>query len=93
MEEMGLERARRVKRSPEEWQAIVKRFEKGQGVSREEFCRREQIALSSFTRWRENLRERRRPPSGFVELPGRRVGEPCRVELELSSGVVLRVWG
>ena len=85
-----------VKRSLEEWRAIVSRFERsGQGCR--EFCMAENLAPSTFWWWRRKLG--RTGSAGvtvdaavFVELTDDRPAVPVwDVELELGDGVVLRV--
>ena len=85
-----------VRRSPEEWRAIMSRFERS-GQSYREFCMAEDLAPSTFSWWRRKLG--RSGPNGvtvdtalFVELTGDRPAAPAwDAELELGGGVVLRV--
>ena len=62
-----------VRRSAEEWRAIVSRFE-GSGQTRKQFCTAENLAPSTFSLWRRKLR-RSEAGSGangagrFVESP------------------------
>ena len=85
-----------VRRSPEEWRAIMSRFERS-GQSHREFCLAEDLAPSTFSWWRRKLG--RSGSNGatvdaalFVELTDDRPPQPVwDAELELGSGVVLRV--
>ena len=89
---------RRIRRSRDEWQDLVVRFEKS-GQTREQFCIEQGVSLSSFSRWRQLLRDAgsRGPAAGealFVELTPD--AETSRtpvwdVELQLGAGVLLRV--
>ena len=86
-----------VRRSAQEWRAIVSRYERS-GQTRKQFCAAEQLAPSTFSLWRSKLR---RSASGsaangsarFVELAD---SPPApspvwEAELDLGDGVVLRV--
>ena len=85
-----------VRRSPEEWRAIMSRFERS-GQSYREFCMAEDLAPSTFSWWRRKLG--RSGANGvtvdtalFVELTENRPAAPAwDAELELGGGVVLRV--
>ena len=90
---------RRNRRSREEWQALVARFEDS-GQTREQFCAEMGIGQSTLRRWCSRLREQ--PPGVlsqapvFVELPAqekqpRTADRPWEVELQLDAGVVLRL--
>ena len=81
----------RVRRSPEEWKEIIDR-QRGSGLSRLRFCRREGIARTTFEKWTKKLR--RNPDGGFVELTAKPSSlETWSVELELPGGTVLRLRG
>ena len=83
----------RVRRSPGEWQQLVEGWQNS-GLSQKAWCQREGIALSTFCRWRERLSKDAMSEADFVELS---VPAPVsthsswQVELELGSGVVLRL--
>jgi hypothetical protein len=87
MEEQGV---RRVRRSEGEWRLIVERFE-ASGVSRAEFCEGEGIGLGSFSRWQQKLRDPKRGGKKFIDLWGSAAPRSWRMELDLGSGVVLRI--
>ena len=85
-----------VRRSAEEWRAIVSRFE-GSGQTRKQFCTAEDLAPSTFSLWRRKLR-RSEAGSGangagrFVELADSPAAPPAwEAELDLGEGVVLRL--
>ena len=83
----------KVRRSGGEWQAICERFVQS-GLGPKQFCQREAIALGTFKKWYPRCVETRPQPGAFVELvspPAQR--EPWAVEVELPSGVRLRVRG
>ena len=85
-----------VRRSPDEWRAILERFERS-GQSHREFCLAEDVAPSTFSWWRRKLR--RSGPNGatvdgavFVELAAERAESPAwDAELDLGGGMVLRL--
>ena len=90
---------RRVRRSREEWRALVSRFEES-SQTREAFCAQMGLSVSTLRRWCSRFRERPRPAVSrapvFVELPAeeKRVEasvHPWEVELQLGGGVVLRL--
>ena len=93
---MSEEKRAVVKRSPDEWQAIVSRFERSAQGCRE-FCTAENLAPSTFWWWRRKL-GRTGSAGGtvdaavFVELRDDGLAAPVwDAELELGGGVVLRV--
>lgn len=79
-------------RAESEWAEIVKRYEAG-GLSQFEFCEREGIAKSTFSRWYHKL--------GIGKGAGKLVelGVPAgdksavAVEVEFPTGLVLRIRG
>jgi len=85
----------RVKRSEAEWRQVIARFA-ASGLSIARFCQREEIAKSSFARWRQQVGgEPQRGAATFVELSApAAAGEPSpaavALELSLPGGVVLR---
>ncbi len=90
---------RRIRRSREEWRALVARFEES-GQTREGFCSEMGIGVSTLRRWCSRLRERTPPAVSeapvFVELPAEEkrpctAVQPWEVELQLDVGVVLRL--
>ena len=92
MSETRIVRRNRVRRTAEEWKAIVERYEGG-GETRAGFCGREQIAITSLTRWRRKLRGEPAAPARFIELSSAMASNRVRAELELGQGLVLRIFG
>ena len=65
----------RVRRSAEEWRAVVSRYE-ASDLGPSAFCQAEQVGLSSLMRWRRKLSATDTQP-GFVELtPARETSPP-----------------
>lgn len=65
------------------WRAVLERFE-GAAMTVQEFCLREGLTRSSFTRWRARLRtSARRLPSAVVAKAAGRGPEPSFVDLGL----------
>lgn len=94
---MAARSAPHSRRTASEWRSILADFRRS-GLSIEAFCDRESLSKSSFRRWRERLAEAAptASPASFVELaapsPSADPGS-WTVELELPSGIVLRVRG
>lgn len=63
------------------WEQVLEEY-RGSGMSQADFCRERKIPLSSFSIQIRKFRER----SSFVKLD-----TSDRVELELSSGVIVKV--
>ena len=85
--------ARRGRRTATQWHRILQR-QRSSGLSRTAFCRREEIPLSSFDRWRQ-LIERERATADFVELAPAKTEqqEGWELEVALPNGVQLRFRG
>lgn len=90
---------RRIRRSREQWQELVARFEDS-GQTREQFCAELGIGESTLRRWCSRLQERTPGAMSqapvFVELPAQHerpgaVVQPWEVELQLDAGIVLRL--
>lgn len=83
------------RKSREEWVELMAAYEAGE-LAQREFCERHEVAYSTFGYWRKRLRS---PvlPSGtsapLLELSPLALDDAgeWRVELELSSGLVLRI--
>jgi len=87
----------RTRRSAREWQRLICE-QADSGMGQGEFCRQRGLATSSFRNWKRRLEASASPTedtigSAFVELTAREpdTGSDVEVELELGSGVVLRV--
>ncbi len=82
----------RVRRSAEEWRAVVSRYQSS-GLGPNAFCQAEQVGLTSFMRWRRKL-SASDAESGFVELtPPRETSTRWAVEVELPNGCIVRLRG
>jgi hypothetical protein len=82
----------RVRRSRAERREVVTRWEKS-GLTPSQFCRREQIRLSSFLRWRRNG-SLASGTSEFVEVTTPAAAPSCwTLEISLPNGCHLRFQG
>jgi len=84
-----------VRRSEDEWHAILARWEKS-GTSVEEFCTGEKIAFSSFRRWQQRLRVSRSRRAQFVPVTvasSTSSNPTWALEVELPNGTRLRFQG
>ena len=86
-----------VRRGREQWAAIMREYELG-GIPAKAFCKQKGLALSTFTRWRRELKLHPVPAQAqFVPVTQPATGAPSasqpplRVELDLGGGMVLRV--
>ena len=91
---MDAARSGRVRRSESEWRALLEQWRSsGQGLR--EFCREQQIQISSFQRWRARLAST--PVAGeFVSVtPAQTPASPIpwSFELVLPNGCMLRFQG
>jgi len=86
--------ARRPRRDKKQWTEIFKRFDSS-GLSTRDFCRQEDLALSSFRRWRRRLGSI--APAEFVELvptvQSSAVSSSWSLDVSLPNGVCLRFQG
>jgi transposase-like protein len=85
----------KVHRSVSEWERILE-LHKSSGLSQSEFCSREDIALTSFQKWRRKLQGGREASGGasFIEVgavPKSFEGVSGAVELQFPSGLLLRI--
>ena len=85
----------KIRRTEVEWRQILSRWKKG-GLDPEEFCRREDLRLSSFKRWQERLGDLS-PQTPFVSVtpqpPSENTTDRWTLELTLPNGVHLRFQG
>ena len=90
---MRVTRNGKVWRSEAEWRTICARFVQS-GLGPQEFCQRESIAVGSFRKWYQRCSQKGALSEAFVELVAPPVPrEPWAVEVELPSGVRLRLRG
>jgi transposase-like protein len=89
----------RIRRGQDEWRDIIARFEQS-GQTRDQFCTENNLGLSTFSRWRHQLRRAGAPTSAdnseasFIELEPptpANLSQAWDVEVELGAGVVLRL--
>ena len=87
-------RSHRTRRTRSQWTGILERFASSQLEPRE-FCRREDLSLSSLQRWRRQLGSV--AAAEFVELvPSSSPSAPASswsLDVSLPSGVCLRFQG
>lgn len=95
---MGVSGSKRVRRSADDWREILEQ-QRASGLSQVAFCRREEIALSTFARWKQRLAAQPKTGSesvagepGWIELPSiEQSGAGWLIELDLGGGVCLRL--
>ena len=90
----------RIRRSAEQWRSIFAN-QAASGLSRQAFCDREGIAVSTFSRWRQRLSASNaaEQSTAFIELPrsvdpdhsDRSPDAALALRLELGPGVVLEL--
>ena len=94
----------KVRRTAAEWSEIFARFDRS-GLSRDQFCEKENIRVVTFARWHTRLhapkprtaapKSKSKSPATstpFVEMsPPRPTPVPWSVELELPGGYILRL--
>lgn len=83
----------RVRRTKEEWQALITR-QRSSGLSEVSFCKREKVSRQSFRTWKDRFSTEVEVP-GFVELDPFKIDPeqepPSRdFELCLPGGVTIR---
>jgi hypothetical protein len=92
-EEAGMrsERAGTIRRTEEQWNEILRRFDSS-GLSAREFCSRDGVPLSSLQRWQR--RQGAVPAAKFVELvsplPTSVSASSWSFEVSLPNGTSLR---
>ena len=81
----------RVIRGKEDWREIVNRHRES-GLSGGAFCDREGLTRSLFYKWQRHFRgEGKEKAARFVELSKAPRESNWRVELDLGSGIILRL--
>ena len=93
---------KRTRRSSATWDELMGR-QRSSGPSVTDYCQREGLSRSGFTRWRTRLSGRaplavkrvavgkaRPAPASFVEV-GELIAAPRTLRLELGGGVVLTI--
>ncbi len=91
--------SKRVRRTIEQWRSIVA-GQVASGLTVEDYCQREGLVRSVFSRWRTRLaagvpgvseRLRRREPMPFIEVGEVSSHAGTRIRLELGAGIVLTI--
>ncbi len=87
-------KAGRTRRTAGEWKKIIHKFLES-GLDDKEFCRREKLLQSNFTRWRRQVSS---PPAAkFVPLTASAPANPPRsgweLDVSLPGGVYLQFRG
>jgi hypothetical protein len=81
------------RRSAAEWYGIIERYRQS-GMGMNEFCAQEGLRLGTFEQWYRRPRSAAPRRGQFVEVPPlAALGGPWAVEVELPSGVRLRLRG
>ena len=82
-----------MRRSAAEWRSIIERYrQSGMGIN--EFCAQEGLRVGTFEQWYRRTRSAAPRRGQFVEVqPLPALGGPWAVEIELPSGVRLRLRG
>jgi hypothetical protein len=81
------------RRSAAEWHGIIERYRQS-GMGMNEFCAQEGLTVGTFELWYRRHRRTEHRPGQFVEVkPFVALGGPWAVEVELPSGVRLRLRG
>jgi transposase-like protein len=82
----------RQRRTAEQWQALIEQHAQSP-LSVAEFCRNQNLSLSSFHRWRSIFRHKLQP--GFLEIKPPRDAEDSQatwhLEVDLPGGGHLRL--
>lgn len=86
----------KIRRSAEEWRAIMADYE-ASGLSQEAFCVQESLAMSTFSKWRKRLTNTMADAAAspmFVDLTnltGREQHSAWDIELILGDGMSLHL--
>lgn len=63
----------------------------GSGLTQSEYCKQNKIPLSSFANWKKKININPIPASPFIELKGHLPVSEEHFELEIDSGLTLRI--
>jgi len=90
-------KARKIFRSADQWRAIMSRYA-ASGLTQEQFCAREDLAISTFCSWRARVSLNGGAADGesaldndFVDVTPPLAQSVFDMELALPGGVVLRM--
>ncbi|MBP6816903.1 MAG: hypothetical protein KA169_18585 [Burkholderiaceae bacterium] len=93
-------KSRRIRRSPEQWQAIVA-AQAASGLNLSAYCRTSGLCAVTLAKWRKRLigelgtpmAANAAPPPSFIELahPHRPLDAGIKVRIELGAGIVLEL--
>lgn len=90
-------KARKIFRSADQWRAIMSRYA-ASGLTQEQFCAREGLAISTFCSWRSRVALNGGAADSasvldndFVEVTPPLAQRVFDIELALPGGVVLRM--
>ena len=90
---MSRSKKRRQRRTQEEWQRLIKEFDRGD-LSQETFCDQHKLGYSTFKKWKRRFSAS--SPAADCEPLIELIAPPALsqswdVELELGSGMTLRI--
>jgi len=78
------------KHDPEYWSTHITSWQKS-GISQKEYCRQNNIPLTSFGNWKKKINIGFVDPSSFIELKGHFPAQEEYFELQTGSGLTLRI--
>jgi len=87
-------RRRHTRRTAKQWRAIIQRFDAG-GLNQSAFCKRENLVLETFRRWRRHFLAEGHQ-NGFIELrpapsPQAPTQDGWTIEIDLPGVGTLRL--
>lgn len=82
----------KVRRTSDEWREIFAQWKKS-GLSATEFCRKEELQLSSFQRWQQKLNESSRQDDFVALAPAPPATSSWALEITLPNGCKLHFQG
>lgn len=90
-------KARKVFRSTDQWRAIMSKYATS-GLTQEDFCAREGLAISTFCSWRSRISLSSDvidgdsvSDNGFIDVTPPVAQSAFDIELTLPGGIVLRM--